>query len=416
MREERPFQHTVNHCDSKCLVNKSLMWIIDSVFYRNYLELSAGRSAGRCVQKAAAHAIQQLPRRGAEAFAHGLSLPLEIHMDDARPQALSRMGETVETAEARSARRRGVSRGYHSNHLPEEVIRQLKALEKTSLAGSITDCVVYFGTIVLAAAICVTLWRVSPVLGALAYGLVLIVIARQQRAIELMVHDASHWSWDRDNKVRNDRVADCCVGFPVMSTTGAYRKSHFIHHGTFAGEQDPCKRRFASMGLGHLDLSTKWAITRSVLRWLPAYNVAYYTEIGSKTWMMLAQWLAWHLSFFILPLGLIFGLAQGTLYWALFWLIPMLSTLPVLRSIAEAEEHDYERGDTEFDATFTNNGWIHHLLWHPWNDAYHQVHHLYPNISQRQHHKVHKLLLKHDEKYRNGPIRTRTLQQIPLQH
>jgi fatty acid desaturase len=341
--------------------------------------------------------------------------PVEMRMDDARPRDMSRVGEAVEHVKPRPGRRRGVSRGYRSNHLPDDVVQKLKAWESTSLAGSMFDCAAYLASIVIVAALCVGLWNLNPGLGAASYAVALVLIARQQRAIELMVHDASHWSWDRDNKVLNDRMADCCVGYPVMSTTGSYRKGHFIHHGTFAGEQDPCKRRFASMGLGHVDLSTKWAIAKAVLRWLPSYNLAYYTEIGSKSWAMFLRWALWHLAVFIVPLSLVFGVAQGLLLWTLFWLVPMFTSLPVLRSIAEAEEHDYERGDTEFDATFTNDGWIHHLLWHPWNDAYHQVHHLYPNISQRQHHKVHKLLLQHDEKYRNGPIRTTTLQQIPLQ-
>lgn len=335
-------------------------------------------------------------------------------MDDARPRELFRIGEASQTTRPRPARRRGAGRGYRSNHLPDHVVMQLKAWEKTSRAGSLFDCAVYLLSIVLVAAVSVLLWQYSQVLGAAAYAAALVVIARQQRAIELMVHDAAHWSWDRDNKILNDRMADVCVGYPMMSTTGAYRKGHFIHHGTFAGEQDPCKRRFASMGLGHIELSTKWAITRAVLRWLPAYNLAYYTEIGSKSWAMLMQWAFWHGAVFLVPLSLVFGVGNGALLWALFWLVPMFTSLPVLRSIAEAEEHDYERGDTEFEATFTNDGWIHHLLWHPWNDAYHQIHHLYPNISQRMHHKVHKLLMRHDEKYRAGPIRTSTLQQVPL--
>jgi fatty acid desaturase len=290
---------------------------------------------------------------------------------------------------------------------------QLKAWEATSLPASVFDALIYLGSIAAMGALSVLAWRTSEVLGVAVYLLALVFIARQQRAIELMVHEASHWSWDRTNKARNDQMADVIVAYPVMSTTNSYRKGHFIHHGTYAGEQDPCRRRFASMGLGHLDLSSKWKIARAVLRWLPAYNLAYYTEIGSKSFSMLLRWAAWHIVICIAPLGLIFGLTEGATYWALFWLVPMFTSLPVLRSIAEAEEHDYERGETQVDSTFTNNGLIHHLLWHPWNDAYHQIHHLYPNISQRLHHKVHKLLMEHDEVYRKSPMRNHTLQQLP---
>lgn len=335
-------------------------------------------------------------------------------MDDARLRVLDRPGVAFDSAKVRAARRRGRTRGYTANHLPKHVVDQLKAWERTSLPASIFDCVVYFASIAAIAAVAVLAWRFNQALGLAVYAVALMAIARQQRAIELMVHEASHWSWDRDHKERNDQLADACVAFPVMSTVGAYRKGHFIHHGTYAGEQDPCKRRFASMGLGHLDLSTKWKIAKSVIRWLPGYNLAYYTEIGSKSWGMLLRWAVWHLIIFIAPMTFVFGAANAFLYWALFWLAPMFTSLPVVRSIAEAEEHDYERGETELDSTFTNNGWIHHLLWHPWNDAYHQIHHLYPNISQRLHHKVHRLLMEYDEQYRKSPMRSKTLQQLPL--
>jgi fatty acid desaturase len=336
-------------------------------------------------------------------------------MDDAGQRISVQTDGNPAKAGARGSRRRRWSRGYSNAALPQAVHEQLKAFEATSLSASVFDCVVYFASIVLVAGLTVMAWRFDQMLGAVCYVLILLFIARQQRAIELMVHDASHWAWDRNNKIRNDQVADALVAYPVMSTVDAYRKGHFIHHGTYAGEQDPCKRRFAAMGLGHVDLSTKARIAKAVLRWLPAYNLAYYTEIGSKTWGMLLRWAVWHLVIFIAPLSFLFGGDMALLYWSMFWLVPMFTSLPVLRSIAEAEEHDYERGETELDSTFTNNGWIHHLLWHPWNDAYHQIHHLYPNISQRLHHKVHRLLMQHDAQYRRSPMRVSTLQKMPMQ-
>lgn len=89
----------------------------------------------------------------------------------------------------------------------------------------------------------------------------------------------------------------------------------------------------------------------------------------------------------------------------------MLTTLPVLRSIAEAEEHDYTLGDTEFETTFTNRGVLHRWLIHPWNDEFHQIHHQFPSIAQREHRKVHVLLMSLDEAYRRSLHRTGILRQ-----
>lgn len=333
-------------------------------------------------------------------------------MDDAGQRIAIPGTPALEERTREPARRRGKGRGYTAFHLPEHVVARLKALEETSPVASVADSIFYYLSIVLTGVLCVVIGQTSLLGGITVYLAGLVIIARQMRGIELMVHDASHWAWDRDNKARNDVLADYIVAYPTMGTTQAYRRGHFIHHGTFAGEQDPCKRRFAEMGLGDVDLSTKWKIAVAVLRWLPNYNMTYYTEIGSKSWATLSRWAAWHAGVLLVPMALIFGPVLALTYWLLFWIVPMLVTLPVLRSIAEAEEHDYEHGDTELESTYTNDGFIHHLLWHPWNDGYHQIHHLYPNISARHHHTVHDLLMTHDPIYRQSPMRYATLQQV----
>jgi fatty acid desaturase len=44
-----------------------------------------------------------------------------------------------------------------------------------------------------------------------------IFIARQQRGLELMVHDASHGTWHRLNRDFNNKCADLVVAYPVLS-------------------------------------------------------------------------------------------------------------------------------------------------------------------------------------------------------
>jgi fatty acid desaturase len=311
-------------------------------------------------------------------------------------------------------RTRRMRRGYKPQ-LPDHVKAQLKAWEHPSLIRSIGWAVLYHLSIAAITGATLWAWLTDPYIGSAAYLLALILIARQQRGLELMVHDASHGAWHRDTRRAIDHPvnrisADLLVAIPSLSTVAAYWIGHRVHHGQYGSPLDPCRRRFAEMGLGHVDLSTSWAIAKAVLRWLPGYNLAYYKEIGSRSRMLLSAWAAWHITVYILPVALYAGLTTATLLWTLFWLVPMLVTLPVLRSIAEAEEHDYDLGETEFETTFTNDTLVHRLLVHPWNDAYHQVHHMYPLIPARLHHKVHKLLLENDETYRNSRFRTGILQ------
>ena len=320
-------------------------------------------------------------------------------------------------------------RGYNTNHLPADVQAKLKELEKTRPFLNIMEAVVTLLSIpALATLYVLAVLRLAetgipaPIQGVIVlfgYAATICLIARQQRGLELMVHDASHKAWNRAKPTHNNWWANLLVAYPVLSTVQAYWKSHVVHHGRYGSHLDPCRQRFQNMGLVGLDLSTSWKIMRAVLRWLPQYNREYYQEIGSLSLSMWGRWAAWHTCVFLLPQAITFlvladyslgvALLVSVFLWVIFWMIPATSALTVLRSIAEAEEHDYERGNTEFETTFTNDGpW--HWYFHPKNDRYHLVHHMFPAIPERVHHKVHKLLMEHDPKYKNALHRTNILQ------
>lgn len=252
------------------------------------------------------------------------------------------------------------------------------------------------------------------------YPISIVAIARQQRGLELMVHDASHQAWHHKSKVLNNLIANLVVAYPMLMTVEAYWKFHCVHHARYGSELDPCRQRFARIGLGHLDLSTRWKIARAVIRWLPGYNIEYYKEIGSRSMLTWRNLVIWHSAAFVVPTAIVLSFTeagrdfQTAMYvscglWLIFWVVPALSALPVIRSVAESEEHDYQRGETEYGTTFTNIGRWHKLLFHPWNDEYHLIHHMFLNMPQRVQHRVHALLMEHDELYRNSLKRSSVL-------
>lgn len=55
----------------------------------------------------------------------------------------------------------------------------------------------------------------------------------------------------------SDALANVLVAAPVLSWLSAYWKSHRIHRVHYGGDEDPCRRRFAAMGIGHIDLSIR---------------------------------------------------------------------------------------------------------------------------------------------------------------
>jgi fatty acid desaturase len=321
-------------------------------------------------------------------------------------------------------------RGYHITHLGADIQGKLRAWEKTNLAACIVEALLTIGSIpAIGVTLVGSLWLLHG-LGAAGWLLTVIIIAgyplaatliaRQQRCLELMVHDASHRCWHGNSARLNNLAANLLVAFPMLSHVERYWRSHRVHHGTYGSDEDPCRRRFRTMGAGDIDLSTHWKLIGAVLRRLPRYNMAYYREIGSLSARQWGLFLLWHLLVFVAPLwiGLAAAIPAGAypalsialLAWILVWVVPATVFLPVLRSVAEMEEHDYDLAETEFGTTFTNTGWWHKALIHPRNDAYHLLHHMFPKIPERVHHRVHRLLMAHDPQYRSALHRTRVLQ------
>ncbi|MFY0595473.1 MAG: fatty acid desaturase [Cognatishimia sp.] len=346
--------------------------------------------------------------------------------------ATARAAQDIEVAPAKAAAKkteRRYKRGYDTQHLSADVRATLKSAEGCRPWARIREATLTVASIPAMAALTVAIilslfnlemaFPVQAGASILTYLLACVVIARQLRGLEIMVHDASHLTWVRSSPKLNHFLADLFVGAPVLSSVKEYWKSHRIHHGQYGSHKDPCLQRFTDMGVTDIDLSTHWKIARAVVAWLPSYNAAYYREIGSQSTYQWTLFIAWHFCVLVAPLATLLtlgigfelqvGMALALFGWVIFWVLPAMVFLPIIRSIAETEEHDYEAGETEFETTFTNDGFLHRLLIHPKNDAYHVIHHLFPNIPEAEHHWVHTLLMEQDEKYSSALRRGKLL-------
>jgi fatty acid desaturase len=73
-----------------------------------------------------------------------------------------------------------------------------------------------------------------------------------------------------------------------------------------------------------------------------------------------------------------------------------------------------EGGQTVFDATVTNMGPVHRLLFHPFGDGYHLLHHLYPSVPGCRLGRLHRALKVADPETYGGhmPNRIRLLERV----
>lgn len=235
--------------------------------------------------------------------------------------------------------------------------------------------------------------RLPLPLALLAHAAALVVIARCQRGLECLGHEASHYNWSRSRRRLNDLLGDLLAALPLGARIADYRESHLRHHGRFGTAEDPDRQRYLLLDLEALDRSSLPALARGIAARLLPYHASWWRAIGSD-WRTAAGTLAWHL-LAAAALTLALGLRAGLFLWAT-WLLAFAAVLPAVRLLGEADEHVYTGTRTVFDATVTNLGRWHRLLLHPHNDGYHTVHHLWPGVPHHQLARLHRALLRLD--------------------
>ena len=255
--------------------------------------------------------------------------------------------------------------------------------------------------ILLAGTLSYLLWRdVAWWAAALAAPVTLTIAGRAMRGLECLVHEASHYNLTRRRRL-NDAIANVLCAWSVLSEVQQYRTSHMIHHRSFGHADDPDRVRNLRLMLEDFDRSSLAALTVGAVRRIVPYVPGWWWAIGLDGGTG-AKFVAWHVMALWLPLAVLLGPAQAAVFWGLAWGGPGFFALPVIRFIAEAAEHDYLPDDADatiFTRTWSNIGAIHRIVFHPHNDGYHAVHHLYPSVPHHKLHRVHRLLAERDQAF-----------------
>lgn len=209
------------------------------------------------------------------------------------------------------------------------------------------------------------------------------------RGLENLVHGGSHYDiCGRKGKVlgrsrasMNDCVCNMTMAIPAAQDVVNFRTGHLAdHHGGFDRPRDPCRARM----LQHPDVQAdRLPSLRQTLLRVPAETAAFYRTVGAKPWMA-ARCLLWHAAVYVAPLALVFGGSVAAFAWALV-MLPLFSiALPTVRCLAETGEHDYSPSSAKLsmvERTFGHDG-VGNALIHPFGDALHPEHHIWPDVPQ----------------------------------
>ncbi|WP_079405211.1 fatty acid desaturase family protein [Streptomyces sp. 3211] len=289
--------------------------------------------------------------------------------------------------------------------LREEIAAAHRSRPALTVICALADSAVALTAAVLCAWLLVSTSPLCSVPGSI---LGCVLIARQLRALENLTHEASHYNWSRHRRRMNDVLAWLLAGLPTGGRLSDYRASHLRHHGRFGTSQDPDQRRYAELELESMDRSSAARFAGSVLVRIWHYQVGWLHEVKSDL-ATTAGALLWSVALVAGPAALLAGPVAALVAEGL-WVVSAFVVLPVLRLIAEADEHIYSDSGTVFDATISNVGLLHRVLVHPHADGYHTVHHLWPGIPHHALRRVHFTLMVQDPEYaRRIRIRRRLL-------
>jgi fatty acid desaturase len=230
----------------------------------------------------------------------------------------------------------------------------------------------------------------------LLYAIALVVIASRMRALNNLVHEASHKLLFRT--VRLNRWAGMLLcAFPIGTSMHAYRRSHGRHHRMLGDPVfDPDRVRYRELGVEDLPKPRGWVVRR-FLRMLTLYEMPRYVVGTLRSFVhtsetprseTVGRWVFWGaLAAALTALG-------GWTLFLLYWVVPFFTTFQVLRYVSEISEHG-GLYDNEDPLDLARNSVPHpfvRAVLYPHNDNLHLVHHLFPGIPHFRLARAHRIL------------------------
>lgn len=284
-----------------------------------------------------------------------------------------------------------------------EIKKQINALkQKVNVWISLIAFLEEWGGIIIASTIS---WLAFQYYGTnfgtiLLYILVVILIGSRQRALECLIHEATHLNLCRNSRI-NDLLGWTFAALPLGHNVRTERVSHLGgHHKNFWNlELDPDFKRYQAMGLDKLPASSTMELlkllTRAFVPYVKGVFVTFFLPYGESKLTRVFRASYWCLVITT------FLLLSSLLPLFLYWLVPFFSSLVIIRYLGEISEHSALGCTDEFGSTRNNLGWFNENFLHPRGDAYHLVHHLFPKIPFHAMADAHRILLQ-DSMYRNA--------------
>ncbi len=228
-----------------------------------------------------------------------------------------------------------------------------------------------------------------------------LIIARQQLALAILMHDGSHRRLFNNVRI-NDGITQWFLAAPLLFSVFSYQKNHLIHH------RDPLAPGDPDLPLiGGYPIS-KMSFARKILR--DAVGISYFKFIryflymsrksagpaGRRGKLPTGALPVWSVFVSIVVMqALIFSffvVIGYPLFYLLFWILPAVTALQVLLRIRGIAEHaGYAPNPDQRWNARTVCPSFQTLVFAPHNVHYHIEHHVYPSVPFYNLPKLHRL-------------------------
>lgn len=267
---------------------------------------------------------------------------------------------------------------------PEDIQRW----SKPSLADSLLAIATLWAEVVLLVAAANLVPRL-PVGWAVAAGVVIVLLmGLRMNAFGVILHEGSHGLLAKPRK-RNDNLCNWGAAFWTINSVEEYRPTHRLHHRYLGQERDPDRtfylvpaRRGALTLLILQDLTGVTAFRRATTR------ISGTSQESGAPASLLARprLLVGKVVTQLLVLGqfmLFQGILRGLLFYAVFWLVPIICLYPMILRLKTITEH-YDPGlrdpkNVRWTARTSYAGWLQNR-WIGARMEFHFEHHVIPTI------------------------------------
>lgn len=245
-----------------------------------------------------------------------------------------------------------------------------------------------------------TAWLCNLWFNPITYVLAVIIIGARMHALAILMHDASHFRFLKNRKW-NDLVTNLFCMYPIFSTIGQYRENHLRHHRHLNTEDDPdwfvklgrkeftfpkSKREFLLNVLAYFSLVKGIMDAIWFLKRFAPTNRSAKKSKDQQKWLRIG---------FYVALVVFLSIAGLWKAFALYWIVPYLSTFFMFQYVRSVAEHF---GEMEYDHLLTSTRTlklhpVEQFFFAPHHVGHHLEHHLYPGVPFYHLPKLHNLLM-----------------------